>query len=857
MFEQNTKKNELHRFGAKIFAAKAALFFERLWPALLPIAAPFYGFVILSLMNLWEHTGPWGYWGGALIAAGATFFCVTRFWRGVSWPSKTEAMARLERDGGVNHSPLQALDDQAFDQQETTNPLWRAHLEQMQHRASETRLTKPHAPIDQRDPWALRYAAIGILAVALTAAGPEAPKRLASAFQPEPLIPATPPQIDVWIDPPVYTGKPPIHLLRSGEDVKGVRDGVTAPEGAVIIAQTTETKNTQLSFHLKHEKISAKSDGNLVKGASNRSTIKLYESGAARLRIKGKEAVWPITILNDRPPQVALMGVPQADERARLGVTFQYTDDYAIAAAEFHMRLDQDQKRPKDAPPFDEKALAKTVTIPIEGTFNSTGQHEALLDLQSHPWAGLVVLAKIIVRDGANAQAASETVRIRLPERTFYAPLAKAVIEQRKNLATGQDPWRRIGRSFDALTLAPEAFYDQPTDYILMRAAYRRVNRRDEGQRDETVNEFWPLALYLEDQDLALARRKLDAAADALREAIAKGAEEEEINRLVQALRQAMNDYMEAFAKSDTPPDTTAPDGKQVAAQDLEKMLGEIENLSRAGAQNAAQSALSDLESLLNNLQKRPPNQANGSQSANRGQAAENGSGEGQQSDPQQGEANAAAAGDLIGRQRSLADRTHREGLTRNNLNTRLDNDLSKPSDQDAAARREALTSEQQKLAQDLDTLGAMLAETSRQSSGTPGQSLENKEQALSAFAEAAREMQRAEHALESNYLDAAGAAMARAIAALRKGAQALADGDQSQTQQAQGQPGGGEAGNARLDPLGRPLGRTGAGKNTNVPEEIDAARARDIINQLRNRLSDGERSQEEIEYLERLLERF
>jgi hypothetical protein len=41
------------------------------------------------------------------------------------------------------------------------------------------------------------------------------------------------------------------------------------------------------------------------------------------------------------------------------------------------------------------------------------------------------------------------------------------------------------------------------------------------------------------------------------------------------------------------------------------------------------------------------------------------------------------------------------------------------------------------------------------------------------------------------------------------------------------------------------------------VPEKSDAQRARELIEALRRRLSDGERSDEEIEYLERLLKRF
>ncbi|MEO0614483.1 MAG: DUF4175 family protein, partial [Pseudomonadota bacterium] len=65
-----------------------------------------------------------------------------------------------------------------------------------------------------------------------------------------------------------------------------------------------------------------------------------------------------------------------------------------------------------------------------------------------------------------------------------------------------------------------------------------------------------------------------------------------------------------------------------------------------------------------------------------------------------------------------------------------------------------------------------------------------------------------------------------------------------------------GQADGENTDPLGRSTGGIGSG-NVAVPDAADPARARDVIEELRRRLGEQGRSDEEIEYLERLLDAF
>ena len=130
---------------------------------------------------------------------------------------------------------------------------------------------------------------------------------------------------------------------------------------------------------------------------------------------------------------------------------------------------------------------------------------------------------------------------------------------------------------------------------------------------------------------------------------------------------------------------------------------------------------------------------------------------------------------------------------------------------------------------------------------------------------DAGEAMGEAEGQLGEGNADGAVDSQGRALEAMRKGAQGLAQ----QMQQGMG-PGPGPGPNGRpgrgqqraqqdTDPLGRPLrGRDyGDDITVKVPGEIDAQRARRILEELRKRFGEGFRPQLELDYIERLLQGF
>jgi uncharacterized protein (TIGR02302 family) len=100
-----------------------------------------------------------------------------------------------------------------------------------------------------------------------------------------------------------------------------------------------------------------------------------------------------------------------------------------------------------------------------------------------------------------------------------------------------------------------------------------------------------------------------------------------------------------------------------------------------------------------------------------------------------------------------------------------------------------------------------------------------------------------------------------RALEALRKGAQSLAEAMQQGEGDGQSDGPGNRAGRQQSggnqsDPLGRPLhGREfGDDLTVKIPGEIDVQRVRRILEELRRRLADPQRPQIELDYIERLL---
>ncbi len=174
---------------------------------------------------------------------------------------------------------------------------------------------------------------------------------------------------------------------------------------------------------------------------------------------------------------------------------------------------------------------------------------------------------------------------------------------------------------------------------------------------------------------------------------------------------------------------------------------------------------------------------------------------------------------------------------------------------------QQALRDRLNKLLDDLKDRGFGQSKTASKASKAKGQAPgRTRAGSVDQLGRAGDAMGEAEGDLGQGNSDSAVDSQGRALDALRKGAQGLAQSMQQQMGQGPGQGRAGRLGQSRADqdtdPLGRPLrGRDyGDDSTVKVPGEIDVQRARRIIEELRKRFGDFARPQEELDYIERLL---
>lgn len=205
---------------------------------------------------------------------------------------------------------------------------------------------------------------------------------------------------------------------------------------------------------------------------------------------------------------------------------------------------------------------------------------------------------------------------MRLPERLFTKPLARALIEQRRILALDGNKNSDVYAALDALMIAPELFTPETGQYLGLYNIARQLEaaRTDDALRD-VVASLWALAVTIEDGNITDVDKALRAAQDALKQALERGASDEEIKKLTQDLRQALDNFMRQLAEQfrNNPQQLARPldpNTKIMRQQDLNNMIDRMERLSRSGDKDAAKQLLDQLQQMLEGLQMAQPGQS-------------------------------------------------------------------------------------------------------------------------------------------------------------------------------------------------------------------------------------------------------
>lgn len=807
---------------------------ERGWPLVLPFLLVMALYASLSWLGLFRSVPDLARTGIALLFAAAAVAALLPFSR-FRQPTEAEIDRRIERANRLEHAPVQTQRDRlaAASTGPFADALWREHQRRMAARLDALETDMPRTRLPERDPWGVRAAVALLLVVAFAFSFGPLGGRLDDALRVHARADVLPARVDAWVTPPAYTGRAPIYLTA---DANRYSDMFRVPQGSEIAVRVTGgTGEETLTFLDAHEGAETDLEGASGAGSSlrdgARSTARQFTGTLAAdglLTLQAGETEmnrWAFNVIPDNPPTIRLLDEPKRAVNGALELTYEITDDYGPVSAEA-------QFAPADEPAAGARPLYAAPELPLSLPRRSSRDNAArtVRDLTEHPWAGSRVALTLSARDAAGQEGRSEATTFVLPERPFSNPLARALVEQRRLLALDANARGRVLDLMDAITLRPEDTFESLAHYLGVRAVRSRLSMAtsDEALRD-VADFLWEIALTIEDGNLSAAERRLRQAQEALRQALEDGASDEEIERLMAELRDAMREFMREFAeramRNQDMSMQMPTDGREIRQSDLERLLDQIENLARSGAREQAQDLLSQLQDMMNNLQA--------------GQQQQMSPGQGQQSEMRQ---QMDQLGELMRRQQELMNETFRmDQMQRDRRGQQGDQPMS-PEDFADAMRQ--LQEQQGQLQQNLDALTRALEGMGME----PGEG----------FGDAGEAMGRAGEALGEQQGERAVGQQGQALDALRRGAQDMM---QQMMQAMQGEQGGSEEGGRQQssdrDPLGRPRATTGPdfGDSVRVPDEIDVQRAREILDQIRRRLGNTMSPEIERNYLERLLD--
>jgi uncharacterized protein (TIGR02302 family) len=827
--------------------ARYAIFWERLWPPLAALATALGLFLALSWLGVWLWLPPLGRAAGLVLFAALALWAAWPFWM-LRLPGIADALARLDRVSGLRHRPATAIADRLAVRAEDpySLALWNAHVERSLKSADALRAGTPAPRVASRDPYALRGLVLVAAIASFIAAGGERLQRIAAAFDWRGVVVPANFRVDAWVAPPAYTAKPPIILpgIHPGETAAAIpaNGPFSVPVNSVLVVRSTG----KLKFELSTSGgLAAAKDEVRPPAGSEEHRFTIAGTGAVTLRGAGENLVWPFNAIPDKPPVIALTKDPEQQSRGSLLLSYRLEDDYGVAEAQATFARKDDADNGRTHPLFGPPDFA--LVLPQARTRNGTGQ--TIKDLTDHPWAGADVVMTLIARDDGGNEGKSEPFTFRLPERIFTKPLARALIEQRRNLALDAEDRLRVITALDALAMAPDRFTPEAGTYLGLRSIYwALVRAKSDDDLREVVKRLWQMAVGIEDGDVSNAQEALRNAQNALQQALDRGASDQEIKALMDQLRAAMDRFMQALAEQLKNNRELArplsPNTRVLSSRDLQNMLDRLENLARNGAKDAARQLLQQLQEMMENLQMGMP-------------------------DMNDGDEDMMSAldelGDMIRQQQNLRDRTFQQGQSERQRGQREGRSGQQQQQPDGNSFGELRQNQQglrdrlNKLLDELKNRG--FGQNDQNQQGQPGQG-QGQEQ-LDQLGRAGEAMGDAAGNLGEGDAEGAVDSQGRALDALRKGAQGLAQSMQQQMGRGPGPGRPGRFGQSRAqqetDPLGRPLRGRDYGDDTTVrvPGEIDVQRARRIIEELRRRFGDFARPQEELEYIERLLKNY
>ncbi|MEM6940353.1 MAG: TIGR02302 family protein [Pseudomonadota bacterium] len=793
-------------------------------------------------------------------ASWATYYALRRF----RVPTQAEATARL--DESLEGRPIQALmDDAAIGADDAaTMAIWQAHKARMAKRTAKAAPVPGDLTLSDRDPYALRYAALLALVTALCFGSIWRAGSIAG-LAPGAAETVSGPIWEGWAEPPRYTGLPTLYLndLEAGP--------LSLPEGTLI----TLRFYGDVGALALAETVSGQS-ATEEEAADPVQDFTVLQTGSITVEGPGGRR-WDVAMLADDPPSVEVLGAPEVAALGEMRLPFGANDDYGVEIGEARISLDfdaVDRVYGLALEPEAREDIVVPLPTPISGD-RAAFEENIIDDFSKHPWANLPVKITLTVLDAAEQSGVSAPTELVLPGRRFFNPSAAALIEMRRDLLWSRENAPRMAQVLRAVSYLPGEIYNSEVTALRVRKLINRLELRtryglDDEIQNELAEELWGLALELEEGVLADALERLRRAQERLEEAMKNGASDEEIAELMDELRRATEEYMrqlqrqQAQEQGDMDREARRQQGEsmQMTQDDLQRMMDRIQELMEQGRMAEAAEALQQLQEMMENMQ------------VTQGQPGQGGNSPGEQA--------MEGLAETLREQQGLSDQAFRDlqeqfnpgaqagenqgNEGRNGGQGRGESHEGQQGQGEGSGSQQGQSGQPQQGGQNgeeslAQRQQALRDELRRQEGRLPGQGTPEGDAARDALGRAGDAMDEAERALRNSDLAEAIDNQAQAMEALREGMRALGEAMQ---QQQQGQnPGQGNSEADRRadsrDPLGREQGANGAdsGDGRLALGDRGLGRARELLDEIRRRSAETSRPEPERDYLNRLLDRF
>ncbi len=748
------------------------------------------------------------------------------------FPSRRKIERSLEKENKIPHGSIEILDDHIALGQKG---YWQQTIHAIKSRIPFLSPLRFAPETGNKDPYAFRFIAVLLFAYMFFVTYPNSVNiikdsalpslsKLAFIMEEEPL------HYTGWITPPEYTKGAPI--LLSADTIQPI----IAPEGSLLEVTLSSVDSEFLYVGFKNgaplSRIEKTDDGSFIVNKEmsvNDAAIRVLDDN------KDELLSWAAFIEEDYKPLISFISEPRVDTGSNVYFNYAVEDDYYPKSVTLSITPLQSNALYPNPETFD---LEMPIGIQTREDIKNYWETETLFDFSNHSFSGMPVSLTLRVEDQTGKMSQTSKHHMTLPERAFKNKIAKQVVQIRSDLIQDYEGYsKKAMDELEHILIRPFLYRNDTLVFLSLKAVLTRLYL-DRGRNYElksVSNLLWYIAIHIEDGALIEEEQRLKELNQRLAKALGnQDLSDEDVSDLIDELEQALNDY--------------ARKSMQALLEELNKnaKLNELDNLNTAlinpdkvsdylnkmrdmiskGQKNEAIKMLQDLQNMLASMKAPQPDLS-----------------------PEQKQAvqQYKHLQKLIVDQEKLLQKTK-------SLSSIEDSKERYREAQKTGAKQDRLRNTLEETKNNLETLmpkssfgqyqnaSSSMSNASKDiQKGAFGTAEISQQEALSALKKALENAQQAmEQQLGLKINDGSSGSLMGQLSPLP----GLMEGYQKQ--------------NSNLDPFGKESNNTqGKSNDLSLDNESYSNKIKKIVNELRKRASETNRSNEEIEYLKRLLERF